>query len=121
MKYVKGLKTTSMVPLGLATAILLLFTLGESAGGDWSGLGHLIYAVPIILLMWLGWKRPLWGGISLFFLALLAWVTYSDTLGGPGWLAPFLIVIAPLLLSGLLLLVAAWLERNAARADNIQT
>lgn len=121
MEKIKGLKTISMVPLGLATAILLLFALGESAGGDWSGLGHLIFAVPIILLMWLGWVRPLWGGIFLLILAILAAISYSDALLGPGWLAPFLIIIAPLLLSGLLLLVAAGLERKAARSDNIQT
>jgi hypothetical protein len=113
MNNVKALKTISMIPLGLAMAILLLFTVGESASGDWSGLGHLIYAVPIGLLMWLGWRRPLWGGILLFFLAVLASINFSDALRGQGWLAPFLIIIAPLLLSGLILLIAAGLERKA--------
>jgi len=49
--------------------ILLLFAIGETVGGDWSGLGHLIQAIPIALLMWLGWKRPLWGGIFLLILS----------------------------------------------------
>jgi hypothetical protein len=87
MNNVKALKTISMIPLGLA--------------------------VPIGLLMWLGWRRPLWGGILLFFLAVLASINFSDALRGQGWLAPFLIIIAPLLLSGLILLIAAGLERKA--------
>src|SRR5574341_1891175 len=98
MKKVKGLKIAALIPLGWATAILLLFAFGETAGGDWSGLGHLIQAIPIVLLMWLGWKRPLWGGIFLLFLGFLASHSFSSLLRGPGWLAPFLMIIAPLLL-----------------------
>ncbi len=114
MNSLKGLKIAASIPLGLALAILLLFAVGETAGGDWSGLGHLIFAVPIGLLIWLGWKRPLWGGILLVAMAILASRIYSDALRGSGWLAPFLIVIAPLLASALLLFGAAVVERKAA-------
>jgi hypothetical protein len=114
MSNIKGLKIAALIPLGGATAVLLLFALGETAGGDWSGLGHLIFAVPIGLLMWLGWKRPSWAGLLLLLLGLLAAIVFSDALRGPGWLGPLLIIIGPLLLSALLLLGAAALERRAA-------
>jgi len=114
MKNMKGLKIVALIFPGLATAVLLLFAFGETIGGDWSGLGHLIQVIPIVLLMWLGWKRPLWGGIFLLLLGFIASHSFSDALRGPEWLAPFLILIAPLLLSGFLLLVAARLERKTA-------
>jgi hypothetical protein len=114
MKNMKRLKIVALIFPGLVVAILLLFAFGETIGGDWSGLGHLIQATPIVLLMWLGWKRPLWGGIFLLLLGFIASLSLADALRGPEWLAPFLIVIAPLLLSGLLLLGAAWLEKKTA-------
>ena len=114
MKNMKGLKIVELIFPGLATAVLLLFAFGETMGGDWSGLGHLIQVIPIVLLMWLGWKRPLWGGIFLLLLGFLGLHSFSNALRGSEWLAPFLIIIAPLLISGLLLLSAAGLERKAA-------
>jgi hypothetical protein len=89
-----------------------LFAVGETAGGDWSGLGHFIPAAVIGLLMWLGWKQPVVGGIALLAGALLAASFFSDALRGPEWLAPFLIFIAPLALSGLLLFSAEWVGRK---------
>jgi len=112
MKSIKALKIIALIFPGLVVAILMLFTVGETIGGDWSGLGHLIQVAPIVLLMWLGWKRPLWGGIFLLLLGLLASLSFADAVRGSEWLAPFLIIIAPLLLSGLLLLGVAWLEKK---------
>ena len=112
MKNVKGLKMVALVFSGAALAVLLLFAFGETIGGDWSGLGHLFQAIPIGLLMWLGWKRPLWGGIFLFLSSLLASHSLADALRGPAWLAPFLIIVAPLFLSGILLLGAAGWEKK---------
>jgi hypothetical protein len=112
MKTVNGLKIAALVPLGLVTAIMLLFAIGEMAGGDWSGLGHLAQVALIGLLMRLGWKQPLIGGIALLAAALLAASFFSSALRGPEWLAPFLIIVAPLALSGLLFLSAAWVGRK---------
>lgn len=112
MKNVKALKIAALIFPGLTIAVLLLFALGETIGGDWSGLGHLIQVIPIGLLMWLGWKRPLWGGVFLLLLSLFAGYAFRDALRGSEWLAPFLIIIAPLLLSGFLLLGAAGLEKR---------
>lgn len=114
MKKVKTLKIAALISSGLAVAILLLFAFGETIGGDWSGLGHLIQATPIVLLIWLGWKRPLWGGTLFLVIGILSFLRFSNDFQDPGWLAPFLILSTPLLLSGLLLLSAAGLERQAA-------
>ena len=108
MKTVKGLKVVALIFPGLVTAILLLFALGETFGGDWSGLGHLVQAIPIVLGMWVGWKRPLWGGVFLLVLSLLALYSFV----GPDWLAPVLIIVVPLFLSGILLLGAAGWEKK---------
>jgi hypothetical protein len=108
------LKIAALIFPALAIAVLLLFALGETIGGDWGGLGHLVQTIPIGLLMWLGWNRPLWGGMFLLILSLLASHSFADALHGPEWLAPFLIIIAPLFLSGVLLVGAAGLEKHAA-------
>jgi hypothetical protein len=113
MKSVKALKIVALIFPGAVIAILLLFAFGETIGGDWSGLGHLVQAAPIALLMWLGWKRPLWGGIFLLVLSFLAFYSFVDTLSGRDWLAPFLVIVAPLFLSGILLLGAASGEKKA--------
>jgi len=113
MKNVKALKIVALIFPGAVIAILLLFALGETIGGDWSGLGHLVQALPIGLLMWLGWKRPLWGGMFLLVLSVLALHSFASDLREPDWLAPFLIIVAPLFVSGLLLLGAAGLEKKA--------
>jgi hypothetical protein len=114
MKNIKTLKIIALVFPGLTIAILLLFAVGETIGGDWSGLGHLVQAIPIAFLMWLGWKHPLLGGILFLVLSFVAAYSLGAILRGPEWLAPFLIIIAPLFLSGILLLGAAGLERKAA-------
>ena len=110
----KGIKIAAEIFPGIPLMILLLFAVGETVGGDWSGLGHLIQAIPIAFLMWLGWKRPLWGGILLLVLSLIAVYSFANPLRGVNWLAPLLIVVAPLILSGILFLSAAQLEKRAA-------
>jgi len=110
----KGIKIAAEIFPGIPLMILLLFAVGETVGGDWSGLGHLIQAIPIALLMWLGWKRPLWGGVLLLVLSLITAYSFANPLRGTDWLAPLLIVIAPLILSGILFLGAARLERKTA-------
>lgn len=114
MNKTKGIKIIALIFPGISLAILLLFTIGETMGGDWSGLGHLIQAVPIALLVWLGWKRPLWGGILLLVLSLIAAYSFANLFRGTDWLAPLLIIIAPLFLSGILCLSAARLEKRTA-------
>jgi hypothetical protein len=63
--------------------------------------------------MWLGWKRPLLGGILLLVLSVIAAYAFANPLYGTDWLAPLLIIVAPLMLAGLLFLGAAWSEKRA--------
>lgn len=114
MNKTKVIKIAALIFPGIPLAILLLFAIGETVGGDWSGLGHLIQAIPIALLMWLGWKRSLLGGIFFFLLSFLAAYSLIDVLRSPEWIATFLLIIAPLLMSGILFLGAATLERKTA-------
>ena len=65
MKNTNGLKIIALIFPGICLVILLLFAMGETVGGDWSGL------------------------------------------------APFLIIIAPLFISGIFLLGAAGVEQKA--------
>jgi hypothetical protein len=115
MKKVKGLKIAAMVPLGFMVAILLIFAIGESVGGDLSGLMHLVPVVLVGLVIWLCWKRPLWGGILLLAGAIFEAVFFAIALrdAGPGGMvSPIIIMILPLTLSGVLLLTAAWVGRK---------
>jgi len=109
----KTMKIVALIPSGLVAGILLLFLVGESIGGDWSGLSHLIQLIPVVLLMWLGWKRPLWGGVFLLVLSLIAAYSFANPLRGTDWLAPLLLIVAPLMFSSLLFLGAAWIEKKA--------
>jgi hypothetical protein len=117
MKKLTAVKIVALVFPGAVIAILLLFAFGEIIGGDWSGLGHVFQAIPVGLLMWVGWRRPVWGGIFLFILGLFAFHAFVEPGRGSDWLAPFLIVVAPLCVSGLLLLVAARLQPGASRRE----
>jgi len=64
--------------------------------------------------MWLGWKRPLLGGIFMLVLSLIAVYSFANPLRGADWLAPLLIIIAPLILSGILFLTEARLGKRTA-------
>jgi hypothetical protein len=91
------------VPIGGSAAVLLIFAVGESVGGDLSGLSHLVPVVLIGLLMWLGWKHSLLAGILLLFVAAFNALRAS-----------FLIMVAPFALSGALFLVVSWRKRKPA-------
>jgi hypothetical protein len=115
MKTIKGLKIAAMVPLGFMVLSLLIFGIGESVGGDLSGLMHLVPVVFVGLVIWLCWKRPLWGGILLLAGAIFEAVSFGILLADvePGEVAsPVIILILPLTISGVLLLAAAWVGRK---------
>lgn len=83
MKKAKGLKLAALLPPALAAAIPLLLASRETIGGDWSGRCHLIQAIPLILLKWLAWKRPLWGGIFLLVLGIFGVRSFANVLRRP--------------------------------------
>jgi hypothetical protein len=115
MKTIKGLKIAAMIPLGFMALILLIFAIGESVGGDLSGLMHLVPVVLVGVVAWLGWKRPLWGGILLLAGAIFEAVFFGLALRGAGpgaVISPIIIMIFPLVLGGGLLIAAGWLQRT---------
>jgi hypothetical protein len=114
MRAAKAIKIVALVPPVLAMAVMLLFAVGEMAGGDASGVHHLIPAALFGLLAWFGWKQPGWGGALLLLAGLLVSLVFAGVLRGPHGVAPFLIMIAPLFVAGLLLLVARVIDRGSA-------
>jgi hypothetical protein len=114
MNTIKGLKIAAMVPLGVMVLVLLAFGIGESVGGDLTGLMHLVPVVFVGVVVWLCWKRPLWGGILLLagagFEALTFWKLFSMA-DAAAIISPLVIMILPLAFSGLLLLAAEWVGR----------
>ena len=67
----KQLKVAGLIPLLIPIAILLLFTIAETVGGDISGLGHLIQLAPLVILAIFAWKKPDLGGKILVVIAVL--------------------------------------------------
>lgn len=72
----RALKYAGMAILVIPIAILLLFTIGEVAGGDISGLGHLLQVFPIIVLAIAAWKWPRIAGLFLIGLGILLAAIY---------------------------------------------
>ena len=54
------LKIAGTVFLVIPILILAAFAVGEMASGDITGSQHVMQLAPLVLLGWLGWKRPLW-------------------------------------------------------------
>lgn len=115
MKTIQGLKIAAMVPLGFMVLVLLLFGIGETLGGDISGIQHFVPVIFVGLVAWLGWKRPLLGGILFLAGAVLEagmfWRFFTRAEAG-AIIAPLVIMVLPLAFSGLLLLLADWLTRK---------
>jgi len=107
-------KITALVPLGLGVAFYLAFALGEMAGGDITGLQHLLPAAILALLLWVAWRRPRRAGIVLLVLAVpfdaayIALLVVRDL--PPVWA---LVVALPPVVTGLLLVRAGRREPGA--------
>ena len=111
----KGLKIAALIPVGLMTLVLLMFGVGEMVGGDWSGIGHFLPILFVWLVMWLSWKKPLWGGGLLLVGAGLNVIRFMPAfLYQQNNLAPLFIMILPLVLSSGLLLWAGLVEKKTA-------
>ena len=114
MTTIRGLKIAAMVPLGFMVLVLLIFGIGETVGGDLSGIQHFVPVIFVGLVVWLCWKRPLWGGILLLVGALFEAVVFMGFLTkaeAGSIIAPLVIMVLPLAFSGLLLLLVHWLGR----------
>ena len=100
-------KFAALVLLGLGVAFYLTFAIGETAGGDISGVQHFLPAALLAVLLWVGWRRPRVAGAVLLVLAVplaaayLAFLALRDLS-----LTSALIVALPPLVTGLLLVRA---------------
>lgn len=108
-------KVSGLVILLLPVGVLLLFGIGEMAGGIISGAVHFIQLAPLILLAILAWKRPYLGGVALLCLGALLALLYPLLMHGrfPLWvlLVSDLMFFVPAVVSGVLLLSAARRDR----------
>jgi hypothetical protein len=94
-----------LIPLGF----LLLFTVGEIFSGDLSGLSHLIQAAPLLLIIFLAFKKPLFAGILLSTISFVLGIMYI--VDGASNLNTIMLVEAflflPPFISGILLILSS--------------
>ena len=101
-------KIAALVLLGLGVAFFLMFAVGETAGGDITGVQHFPPAAILAALMYVAWKRPFAAGVILLALAVLL-----AAVGVPIYvvrdlplLSLALVLVLPSVLTGLLLVRA---------------
>ena len=112
MNLAKGLKITALVLMILVAAFFMLMGVGEMLGGDLSGMGHLPPVVLIAFMMWLGWKKPLAGGLTMSLLGVLISVYFFIVVNRPADKPiAMLIMGGPFILFSLFFLAAAFFER----------
>jgi hypothetical protein len=114
------LKVAGMVFLAIPILILAAFAVGEMASGDINGIQHVVQLAPLVLLGWLAWKRPLWGGMALIALALILTGLYFIFI--PRFpLATVILTMASLFatpfVAGILFVVAARQERETGTVN----
>lgn len=107
-----------LVPIGL----LLLLGIGEMAGGDISGIQHIVEVAVLVSLAVIAWKRPRIGGTILVGLGALLAILYVVAVDGrfPLWalLITELMLFGPAIVSGLLLLTAAQTTSSYSMMDS---
>ena len=107
-------KIAALVLLGLGVAFYLMFAVGETAGGDITGVQHFPLAAILAVLLWVAWRRPLAAGIALLVLAVPFAAAYIALLVvrhlPPTWA---LVVALPPVVTGLLLVRAGRRSRGS--------
>ncbi len=107
-------KIAALLLLGLGVLFYLVFAVGEAAGGDVTGLQHLLPASVLAVLLWLGWRRPRRAGIVLLACAVPLAVAYVALLVVRDLPLTWALVVAlPPVVTGLLLVRAG--RRDAGR------
>jgi hypothetical protein len=113
------LKLAALVCLALPMLGLAAFAIGEVAAGTLSGLQHVGQLLPLAALAWLGWRWPLWGGITLIGLSLILAGLYLIMGGYPplALLVNALLLFALPLLAGIVFVAAARREHATQEDD----
>jgi hypothetical protein len=94
-----------VVPLGF----LAMFMVGETVGGDVSGLSHGLQALPLLVLAAVAWRWPLPAGAVLVVVGLAIMVVYAILVGSRfdiGTIAIVEAIFAVPVVSGALLMLA---------------
>ena len=115
----RQLKIAGTVFLAIPMLILAAFAVGEMAGGDITGIQHIVQLAPLALLAWLAWKRPLWSGAVLIALALIFTGLYVIFIHGfplPTVILTVAFLFATPLVAGMLFVAASRQERDGAPA-----
>jgi hypothetical protein len=100
-------KAAGLVACVLVVGQLLMFAVGEGV----EGVGHLVQAAPLVLLMIVAWWRPLIGGTLIVLVGVGLAVTYIFSVGEPHPLV-LIMFFAPAIAGGLLLVAAGRLESS---------
>lgn len=106
----KSFKVAGLGILCIPLVLLLVLGIGEMSGGIYSGLQHLIQAIPIILFMYFAWVKPKIGGVILIFLSIILALLYlffpPVSMPSIYRVENTILLFSPLLLSGILFLRA---------------
>lgn len=114
----KQLKVAGLTLLLIPVAVLLILTIGETVGGDLSGLAHLVMLAPLVILAIFAWKKPSLGGKILVVIASLLWiidlanavllrVVGREGMGIGPLIGTGMLIFVPLIISGLLFMASA--------------
>ena len=108
------LKVAATALVGVPAVMLIAIALGEMADGEVTGVQHLPEGGLLLLLAAAGWRYPRQAGALLLLAGVavlavwLVWVVSSEDVAGRapllGWVAVGLVLFAPPILAGLLLL-----------------
>ncbi|MBU1166890.1 hypothetical protein KKC60_00585 [Patescibacteria group bacterium] len=102
----KRLKAIGLSVLLIPTLFFLIFLVGETVGGDISGISHILQIIPIIVLGIIGLKYPYIGGLILTIIGTILFILYAISAELQS-LFLGLIIFLPLIISGILLILSA--------------
>jgi cytochrome bd-type quinol oxidase subunit 1 len=102
-----GLKVAALLLLAVPAAVLAAFAIGETAGGDVSGLQHVPEAAALLVLLVAGWRYPRATGAILLVLGSVlfaVWFVFAVANLNPlAVVVTALILFAPPIVAGWLL------------------
>jgi hypothetical protein len=109
MKHARIFRAIATIVL-VMTAIFWLFKgLADVFTGVRGGINNLLVAIGLLLMVLIGWKKLLWGGIIIALLGVILAVYFNFTLPDiNSAFIPLLLICTPMVLGGLLYIEADW-------------